>query len=683
MTPPITPDASTAASLRTGRRRARNWVLALAAAAVIIVPLAVNGLFAGALSDAGTSLNAVPAAVVNNDTLINTTAADGTKGVIFAGRGLVTELTGPKGAGFDWKVTNTAEAEKGLANGTYYAVLTIPSDFSKQVQSQGSTAPTRGLISIKTDDAHGYLSGLVASTVASAVQSGFGNSITAQVVNGVYTGFGTVGTQLKDAASGAAKIADGTTSLQSGLTKLGAGAAASATGASGLASGLSTYASGVENFASGVSQYTGGVSSLSGGLQQLSDQTGSLGQLATGVSQYTGGVAGVSAGLSAMNTYVTTGGHTDAEIAAYVAANLPALSGGLSQISAGGPALSSGASGLPTLQSGIASIASGAGQLDGGSAALASGAQSLASGASQLATGASSLGTGLTQLATGVDQSAAGAGGLATGTQTLADGLSKGASAITASAFTNPAEASKVVAQPVAVSVSTDNKVTDIGQVLTTIILPAGLWLGALAVFLLLRPLSAALLASSVSTGRLTMRVFARASVFGLAQVVLVVGFLHLGLNVAWSALPLTLSLSIVMALAFMAFHQLLATAFGRIGTVISLMLFALQLASTGGLYPVQILSGPFQFLNSILPLGYAVDGVRAIVVGGSMAPVLTAFLVLGGVLLVSLALATVSLARRRRPLATGWLAADAAFVPASPPVRVGLASGAGTVRPA
>ena len=682
MTPPITPDASAAASLRTGRRRARNWVFGLAAAAVIIVPLAVNGLFAGALSDAGTSLNAVPAAVVNNDTLINTTAADGTKGVIFAGRGLVTELTGPKGAGFNWKVTNTAEAEKGLANGTYYAVLTIPSDFSKRVQSQGSTAPTQGLISIKTDDAHGYLSSLVASTVASAVQSGFGNTITAQVVNGVYTGFGTVGTQLKDAAAGASKIADGTTSLQSGLTKLGAGAAASATGASGLASGLSTYASGASTFASGVTSYTGGVSSLSGGLQQLSGQTGSLGQLATGVSRYTGGVTGISGGLSALDTYVTTGNHTDMEIADYVKANLPALSGGLAQISAGGPALAAGASGLPALESGIASIASGAGQLDGGSAQLASGAAGLASGASKLATGASSLGTGLTTLASGVDQSAAGAAGLATGTQTLADGLSTGSTAITAAAFADPAAASKVVAQPVAVNVSTDNKVTDIGQILTTIILPAGLWLGALAVFLLLRPLSAALLASSVSTGRLSMQVFSRAGVFSLAQVVLVVGFLHLGLNVAWSALPLTLSLSIVMALAFMAFHQLLATAFGRIGTVISLMLFALQLASTGGLYPVQILSGPFQFLNSIMPLGYAIEGVRAIVVGGSAAPILTAFLVLGGLLVASLALSAVALARRRHPRATGWLGAE--MLPAAPQsVRVGLNPGAGMVRPA
>jgi putative membrane protein len=682
MTPPITPEARAAASLRTGRRRARNWIFALAAAAVIIVPLAVNGLFAGALSDAGTSLNAVPAAVVNNDTLINTTAADGTKGVIFAGRGLVTELTGPQGAGFDWKVTNTAEAEKGLANGTYYAVLTIPSDFSAQVQSQGSTDPTQGLISIKTDDAHGYLSGLVASTVASAVQSGFGNTITAQVVNGVYTGLATVGTQLKDAADGASTIADGTTTLQSGLTKLGAGAAASATGASGLASGLSTYASGAGSFASGINSYTGGVSSLSGGLQQLSDQTGSLGQLASGVSQYTGGVTGIAGGLSALETYVTTGGHTDTEIADYVRAQLPALSGGLDQISASGPALSAGAAGLPALQTGIASIASGAGQLDGGSAQLASGAAGLASGASTLAAGASSLGQGLSQLASGVDQSAAGAGDLASGTQTLADGLSTGAAAITANAFTNPVEASKVVAQPVAVTVSTDNKVTDIGQILTTIILPAGLWLGAMAVFLLLRPLSAALLASAVSTGRLTRRVFSRAAVFAVAQVVLVVGFLHLGLNVAWSALPLTLSLSLVMALAFMAFHQLLATAFGRVGTVISLMLFALQLASTGGLYPVQILSGPFQFLNSIMPLGYAVEGVRAIVVGGSAAPILTAFLVLAGLLVASLALSTVALARRRRPHVTGWIAAES--VPVAPaPVRVGLVSGSGAVRPA
>src|SRR3546814_6514448 len=44
--------------------------------AVVLVPLAFAGLFVGALSQADTALDRIPAAIVNNDTLVYTTAED-------------------------------------------------------------------------------------------------------------------------------------------------------------------------------------------------------------------------------------------------------------------------------------------------------------------------------------------------------------------------------------------------------------------------------------------------------------------------------------------------------------------------------------------------------------------------------------------------------------------------------
>ncbi|RFA16186.1 hypothetical protein B7R21_02015 [Subtercola boreus] len=624
--------AAEAAPVHSHRRRGRWW-FAVAAIAVIVIPLAANALFSGAFSNVSDNLNKVPAAVVNNDKLLTTTAADGTQSTVYAGRGLVTALTGPDQTGFDWNVTNSADAAKGLADGTFYAVLTIPENFSAQINTLGTPAPAQGSIDIQTDDSHGYLAGVVASTVGSALKAGFGQTITTQVLTGVYSGLGTVGTQLSTAANGATQLGTGASSLTDGLNQL-------ATGASGAASGASTLSS-------GIGQYTGGVDSLASGVSTLDDQAGQLSQLSDGVSTYTDGVSTLAGGFSSLKAgldfAISSNPTLDAGSKAQLLGTYAKLSGGLSQAASGGSTLAAEtSSGLDALQGGIS-------QLD-------SGASQLSSGSGQLRDGASQLSDGVAQLATGAQQSAAGAGQLATGATTLASGLQTGADALTKSAATDPAASAKVAADPIAVNVTTLNSEGGIGSVIAILILPAGLWIGALAIFLLLRPLRMSLLASSASTGRLVLRIFGRASLFAALQAVVVVAYLQFSLAAPWSSLPATLGFALLVALAFTAFHQFLRAAFGRVGSVISLILFALQIATTAGIYPVEILSGPFQFISSVSPLAYAVSGMQGILAGGSAGTVWGSVAVLAILLLLSLLFAGAALARRRRPERTGWL---------------------------
>ena len=72
-----------------------------------------------------------------------------------------------------------------------------------------------------------------------------------------------------------------------------------------------------------------------------------------------------------------------------------------------------------------------------------------------------------------------------------------------------------------------------------------------------------------------------------------------------------------VAAFAFTAFHQLLTIGLGRAGLVISLLLVSLQLASVGVILPSEALAGPFSWLGSIMPLGWATTGLQQIVAGG------------------------------------------------------------------
>lgn len=636
MTAPVSTNVQSTPTPRM-RRRTKLVLAVLATLAVIFTPLAVNGLFAGALANADTNLNTVPAAIVNADEMTTTTAADGTQTVNFAGRGLVTELTGSS-SGFDWQLTNADDAAAGLANGTYYAVLTIPKDFSATLNTLATSTPEQGLLDIRTDASHGYLSGVIASTVASAVQAGFGQTVTAQVVNGIYTSFGTLGTSLTDAAGGATQLATGADGLASGSAQL-------ADGLNQLGSGAATAASGASQLSDGVAAYTGGVSSLSSGLDEIAAQTGSLGALSDGVTNYTNGVTAASGKLTSLNTAV----QQDPTVPAYVKEALNGLAPGLAGAAAAGPQLAAGASGLPALSDGIAQAAAGADTLAANGPELASGASGLSDGVSQLATGVQQTVPGAQQLGSGATQ-------LGDGARTLASGLQTGADQLGGSTSGDTQAAADVIAQPVKVDVSTDNPVTGVGQIVSIILLPTALWIGALALFLWLRPFSKAVLASSVSTARLTVRTFGRAAVFAAAQAALLVAFLHLFLGVAWSSLPATLGFSLIVALAFTAFHQLLTTAFGRVGAIISLVLLALQLAATAGLYPVEILSGPFQAISAVSPLAYAVSGIQTILTGGDAGVVVTAALVMAAMLLVSILLSGAALARRRRPVELGWL---------------------------
>lgn len=529
-------------SARTLSSRAPRW-LALAAAA--LVPLALVGFVAGAIGQSDDPLERIPAAVVNEDELIVVTDGGGGEQFVFAGRQLVTELVGADG--FDWQVSNAERAAELLATGDVYAVLTVPADFSESVLSLSGENPRRAEFTIRTDDAHSYLSGSVAQSVGDAMTTAFGREITAQYISGLTSGLGELGAALGDAADGATALSGGAASLTAGVT-----------------------------------QYANGVDQLAGGLGELSDGAAGLGELEAAIAQYTGSVSQLSATLSSIAPGIQAQ-LTDAMLAG----TLQAVVDGLAQAAAGGPSLSGQSStAFAGIRSGIDQSADGAWQLAQGSPELVSGAASLGSGA-----------------------------------QELAAGLREGAALVPAQGEAN--DAIDVATDPVSYTVTTDNEVTDARQGLATLFVPLGLWVGALATLLVLRPASRGALASSATDGRLARSALARASAVALVQALLLVALLHGAFGVAWSLLPATIGIAVVAALAFTAVHLLLRLLLGRGGLVLSILLFALQLAATGGIYPAELLAGPFRAVSPYLPLTWAVNAMQGVIAGGAAGPVL------------------------------------------------------------
>ena len=583
---------STPETLAAPRPR-RRWMRVLAIVGAAVVPLAFAGLTMAALSDTGKGIDRIPAAIVNEDEMVTQTAPDGTETPVLAGRLLVTELTGSDSPGMDWQLSNADEAARKLAAGDVYAVLTIPADFSRSVVSLSSADPVQAQLTLATDDAHSYLAGSVAQSLGDGMVRAFGSELTKQYIAGIYTQFGTVGDAFTQAADGAQQLSDG----------------------------AAQAASGAQEYAAGVDQYTDGVARLSSGLQTMKQQTAGLGELGSGIQSYAGGVSQLSSGLAGLTSVMAADSRLmlDPAFAAYVG-KLQELSGGLGAAADNGSALAAGAGGLGQLASGIAQSANGAAQLAATGSPLDTGAQQLADGTSQLATGAGELATGLRDGASRLDGSG-----------------------------TPSTDAAGVAADPVGLEVTTANAVTQLGQIVGTYFVPLGLWVGALAIFLVLPRLSRRVLASTAGSGRVLGSEGVRAGAVAGLQALLLVLLLHLAAGVSWALLPATLGFALVAALAFTAFHQLLTVGLGRAGLVISLLLLSLQLATVGGVLPSQALAGPFTWLGQVMPLGWATTGLQQIVAGGDVGTAVGAALGLAAFGMLSLLASRLVIRRARR----------------------------------
>jgi putative membrane protein len=652
-----------------------------------VVPALVLGVFVGALAAADKGHATVPAAVVNQDRFVQTKGADGKATTIAAGRLVVTNLTKPAsgaaGAAIDWRLSNATQAKSLLDAGDVYAIVTIPRDFSKSIATVSSSDPARAHITIRTDDAHGYIVSQLASSLGTSLTATLGSTIAEGVIKGLYGGLGTLHDQLGSAATGAAKLGTGADSLSGGLGRLASGQHGIASGATGLGSGATQLASGADSLSGGLHRLAGGTRSAASGLGGLktgireygagvakglqtgADKVAYLKHYPDGVKAYTGTVEQVATGLN--------GVLADPTLSPTTKATLERLAGTLGTVTKGDAGLVQGAEGAAAFQAGIERSAAPNGSIAGGTAPLtqgvdttaaglrsiadgidrsASGASSLATGAQGIASGADQLGSGAAKIATGIRASGTGATKLGSGATSLGSGLRKAVDALPATTPAQAARIADVVANPVEATAVRQHETTSIGQIVAALILPVSLWIGASAAVLLLGAIRRRLLATGIGTGRLVGAALGRGAALAVGQAVLLIVLLQATLALPWDRAALALLVAVVTGIAFFAVHQLLTALFGRAGTVLSIVLLGVQLVAVGGLYPIQLVSEPFQVVSPYLPLTAAVGAMQAVITGASGASIAGGIATLAVYALVAFVLTVAVVARRRSSVA-------------------------------
>jgi len=356
---------------------------------VVLLPLLIAGVGMWALKDRVDRLDDVPAAVVNLDEGATMTV-DGKEQLVPFGRQLAGALTQPgttqqgdatTTVGFDWRLTDEKEAQEGLKNGEYAAVIVIPKDFSTKLATLGTTDAEQADIQVTTNDASGALDSAIGIAISQAAAASTGTEMTRQYLSQLYVGFNTMKDSFTQAADGAEDIDDGVTGLDDGLGQTSEGARQLADGSSGLAGGAQDLSDGMNGLDSGIQQTATGTRSLADGLGDLADGAD---QLSDGAQQLSDGINGTDqqpgliAGVDQLDAGVTGDG----------TAQNPGLAAGAQQLADGTQASADGLK--------LAFDGDGTEKNPG----LVGAAQSL----DTLVNGSSDTGPGLTETANGMEQ---------------------------------------------------------------------------------------------------------------------------------------------------------------------------------------------------------------------------------------------------------------------------------------
>jgi putative membrane protein len=478
------------------------------------------------------------------------------------------------------------------------------------------------------------------------------------------TGSGTLAAGTDSLASGAGQLATGASTLSSGAGQTAAGAATLATGAGQLRDGAAQASTSSQQLAAGAAQVSGGVDtlaasaqSMSAAAQSLTGDLGTLGAALTTVAQQNAAAGdlatagAIQKSLTDLQASVAALGLPDAAAQAQSAKDLTALVQGAHALRDGAGQLSTGlgtladksgelATGASQLSTATAQVASGAQQVSGATSALSAGAAQLQTGSHTLADGAASLATGTSTLADGAGQVADGTDKVGDGAQQIADGLTDGASQIPDDSDATRTSRAEVISAPVSVASDDIAKAEGFGEGFAPFFIPLALFVGALITWLLLRPLPSRALATPVAGWRTAFAGYLPALAIGVAQVAVMLAVIHWGVGLQLSSALGTIGFTLLVAATFLALQQMLMALLGpAAGKVAVLALLMLQLASSGGTYPVETTPAFFRAVHPLLPMSYAVTGLRQTITGGVDGRLWLSVAVLGGVLVGSLAL--------------------------------------------
>ncbi|GAB3575581.1 YhgE/Pip domain-containing protein [Leifsonia lichenia] len=590
------------------RRLTASPMSIVALIALMCVPVLYGGLYLWANQNPYANLNKIPAAIVVDD---SGTTVDGK--TVNYGDEVADELI--RDGSFDWHRVESGSAASGVDDSKYDFSITFPADFSEALASASTTSPHRATVTLTTNDTNSYLASTIGTQAAEKIRTSIVKKVNQQAAEQFLLGLADIRSNLVSAVDGANKLVDGSETARSGASTL-----------------------------------ADGTSQLATGSQQLSD---ALAQLSSGAGQVSDGAAQVAAGNDQLAAKASQAGSAAAQLAADAPAVGQQLLAQLQQAGATQEQLDRVSAALGTIdakvQDGNAQVQTLVGQVN----QLAAGADQVASGASQVASGSTQAAGGAAQLADGSKQAATGASqlrdGLTTlhdGTATLRDGLTSGVDQIPDNSPSLQKKQATTIADPVNLKNDSITSAGTYGAGLAPFFVALAGWIGIYALFLIVKPVSRRAITALHSPVKITLAGWLTPGLLGAVQMV---GLFAIVSGALGFRIDNPVGMYGLMALASLTFAAIILALnvwLGSVGQFLGLVLMVLQLVTAGGTFPWQTLPGPLAALHHVLPMSYAVDGIRQLMYGGNPATAWADAGVLGLWLLIALLVSAIGVTR-------------------------------------
>lgn len=565
---------------------------------------------------------------------------------------------------------NSEEAQDGLVNGKYYAKIVIPEDFTKSLNNAQNADREKTVITYAPNKKSNYLAYQIINNVVTKTELSLQAKVSEKVVASLKEKLEEVPTKMEEINDGVGEVLDGTNTLNEGLNtlsqgtntlqtnyeKFDKGVTSSYEGSKSLENGISSVKTGTENLSNGASTISSAVEKINEGAEELSSKTGSgIKVIEDGTSKLYAGTTSLDENLSNyINGVNTLNQNTEQVIEGiigigkqspellqnesfqklyYVATQIK-QSGSYEQIKVSGTQIKAGSetvkNGMASLKSSMSSveqIASGLQELKVATEKLNSGTKSLTAGTKQLGEGVSKVqeGTktlnkgletlsssskevkqGISKLAYGGKQAYDGGIALNEGVNTLKTEIKKGIED-TKHELTKLEGLDTYTEDPIEIKEESYGEVDKYGVSFTPLFLSIGLWVGALMSYVVLyydQERRYKLLGKYADNKILQIALYIGIAVI---QGLLTGAVLKVGLGFDVQNTLLYYSSCVVIAIAFMSVIQFLIMNFGDIGKFVALIVLVLQLAASGGTFPVETINKGFQYFTNFLPMTYAI----------------------------------------------------------------------------
>lgn len=246
----------------------------------------------------------LPVAVVNKDKEVEYNGS-----TMDIGKQLSDKLA--KNDSMDFNIVSSSKAQKGLKDGKYYMIITIPENFSKNATTLLDDDPQTMMLTYTTNPQTNYVATKMDESAMAKVKAEISSTVTKTYSKILFKNVKTLSKGFKTAAEGSQKLSDGVNTAKDGNATI-------TENLNTLASSALVFNDGADSLVKGLSAYTKGVSTAKAGAQQLDNNSATLNngaaQLKAGSSQLLSAVQaaekqlgdGINASAGQLNTLTSS-----------------------------------------------------------------------------------------------------------------------------------------------------------------------------------------------------------------------------------------------------------------------------------------------------------------------------------------------------------------------------------------